>query len=159
MGCPTLVQNTPVREPLCNHCATKITLFHDGLSDRGSCGPWSRSVILRDTGCGPNRQSKADALARVAATRGRGASKEQQALACLGRQAERPRFQDGISEGMLGHSRNPSPTSSTRDLPCGSSRRVPNRWHPRVSRRRPYPLRNPPHEGSTRILLENSRQL
>jgi len=45
---------------------------------------WSRSVILRDTGCGPARQSKADALARVAATRGGGASKEQQALACLG---------------------------------------------------------------------------
>src|SRR5438132_11443288 len=48
------------------------------------------------------------------------ASKGQQALACLGTQAERPRFQDGISEGMLGHSRNPSPTSSTRDLPCGT---------------------------------------
>jgi hypothetical protein len=41
------------------------------------------------------------------ATRGRGASKEQQALACLGTQAERPRFQDGILQGMLGHSRNP----------------------------------------------------
>src|SRR6266403_1364726 len=109
---------------------------------------WSRSVILRDTGCGPARQSKADALARVAATRGGGASKEQQALACLGTQAERPRFQDGILEGMLGHSRSPSPTSSTRDLPCGNARRAPNRWHPRVSRRRPYPLRNPPHERS-----------
>src|SRR6266566_3963104 len=43
-----------------------------------------RSVILRDTGCGPARQSKADALERVAATRERGASKEQQALAVLG---------------------------------------------------------------------------
>jgi len=30
---------------------------------------------------------------------------------------------------------------------------------PEVSRRRPYPLRNPPHEGSTRILLEDSRRL
>src|SRR6266478_3104918 len=107
-------------------------------------GPWSRSVILRDTGCGPARQSKADALARVAATRGRGASKEQQALACLGTPAERPRFQDGILEGMLGHSRNPSPMSSTRDLPSGNARRAPNREHRRVSRRRLYPLRNPP---------------
>ena len=93
------------------------------------CGPLSRSVILRDTGCDPARQSKADALARVAATRGRGASKAQQALVCLGTQAERPRFQDGILEGMLGHSRNPSPTSSTRDLPCSNARRAPNRWH------------------------------
>ena len=100
------------------------------------CGPLSRSVILRDTGCDPARQSKADALARVAATRGRGASKAQQALVCLGTQAERPRFQDGILEGMLGHSRNPSPTSSTRDLPCSNARRAPNRWHPKVSRRR-----------------------
>ena len=123
------------------------------------CGPLSRSVILRDTGCDPARQSKADALARVAATRGRGASKAQQALVCLGTQAERPRFQDGILEGMLGHSRNPSPTSSTRDLPCSNARRAPNRWHPKVSRRRPYPLRNPPHEGSMRILLEDSRRL
>src|ERR1700685_1779004 len=111
------------------------------------CGPWSRTVILRDTGCGPARQSKADALARVATTRGRGASKEQQVLACLGTQAERPRFQGGILEGMLGHSRNPSPTSSTLDLPYSNARRAPNRWHPRVSRRRLYPLRNPPHEG------------
>jgi hypothetical protein len=86
------------------------------------CGPWFRSVILRDTGCGPARQSKADALARGAATRGRGASKEQQALACLGTEAERPRFQDGILEGMLGRSRNPSPTSSTRDPPCSNDR-------------------------------------
>src|SRR5882724_13498453 len=108
---------------------------------------WSRSIILRDTGCGPARQSKANALARVAATRGRGASKEQQALACLGTRVERPRFPDGILEDMLGHSRNPSSVSSTRDLPCGNARRAPNRWNPRVSRRGPYPLRNPPHEG------------
>src|SRR5258707_15205788 len=32
----------------------------------------------------------------------------------------------GILEGMLGHSRNPSPTSSTRDLPCSNARRAPN---------------------------------
>src|SRR5882762_2719231 len=108
---------------------------------------WSRSVILRDTGCGPARQSKADALARVAATRGRGASKEQQALVCLGIQAERPRFPDGILEDMLGHSRNPSPVSSTHDLPCGNARRAPNRWHPRsfssetVSASKPAPRR------------------
>src|SRR6266436_8834763 len=118
-----------------------------------------RSVILRDTGCGPARQSKADALARVAAARERGASKEQQALVCLGTQAERPQFQDGILEGMLEHSRNPSPASSTHDLPHDNAQRAPNRRHPRVSRRRPYPLRNPTHEGSTRILLEDSRRL
>jgi hypothetical protein len=44
----------------------------------------SIAIILRDIGCGPARQSKADALVKVAATRGRGALKEQQALACLG---------------------------------------------------------------------------
>jgi hypothetical protein len=70
-----------------------------------------------------------------AATWGQGASKEQQALVCLGTQAERPRFPDGILDGVLGHSRNPSPVLSTRDLPCGNARGAPNRWHPRVSRR------------------------
>jgi hypothetical protein len=78
------------------------------------------SVILRNTGCGPARRSKADALARVATTRIRGASKDQPAPACLGTQAEEPRFQDGILESMLGHPQNPSPTSSTRDLPAAT---------------------------------------
>jgi photosynthetic reaction center cytochrome c subunit len=43
---------------------------------------------------------------------------------------KRPRFQDEILEGILGHSRNPSPTLSARDLPCGNARRAPSRWHP-----------------------------
>src|SRR2546429_2368461 len=47
------------------------------------------------------RQSKADSLERVAGTKGRGTSKEQQALASLGAQAERTRFQDGILEVCL----------------------------------------------------------
>jgi hypothetical protein len=102
---------------------------------------------------------QSDALARVAAARGLGASKEQQALVCLGTQAERPQFQDGILEGMLEHSRNPGPESSTHDLPHDYAQRAPNRPHPRVSRRRPCPLRNPPREGSTRIMLEDSRRL
>jgi hypothetical protein len=55
------------------------------------CGPLSRSVILRDTGCDPARQSKADALARVAATRGRGASKRNKRWLVLGR---RPKDHD-----------------------------------------------------------------
>src|ERR1700756_199934 len=116
-------------------------------------------IILRDIGCGPARQSTADALGRGAVTQGRGASKEQQALACLGTWSERPRFLDEILEGMLGHSRNPGPASSTHDLPLDNVRRVPNRQHLRVSRRRPYPLRSLPREGSTHILLEDSRRL
>src|SRR5207244_2477393 len=47
------------------------------------------------------RQSKADSLERVAGRKGRGTSKEQQALASLGAQAERTRFQDGILEVCL----------------------------------------------------------
>ena len=41
--------------------------------------------------------------------------------------------QDGILEVCLDIREIPSPTSSTRDLPCGNARRAPNRWHTRVS--------------------------
>ena len=90
-----------------------------------SLGEVFDNIILRDIGCGPARQSTADALGRGAVTQGRGASKEQQALACLGTWSERPRFPDEILEGMLGHSRNPGPASSTHDLPLDNVRRVP----------------------------------
>ena len=98
----------------------------------------SQSIILPDIGCGPAPQSKADALARIAAMWGPGASKEQQALACLGLRTKYPDLRMGfwkvcldIREVQVQRHQH----TIFREATLGEHS---NRQHQKFSRRRPY---------------------